>query len=158
MQTAARRPRGVLGGAILIAVGAVYLLLAVGFAHASATLFVALGLAFASAWFLGARQYVYLVPAGVLLGFGLGQLVPALLDLTGADSALIFFALLATGLVVVFLLAPERRWPLFPAALLALMAVLVSLGRTDLIPPIGYLVPLILIAVGGYLLIEQGGH
>ncbi len=55
MQTATRS-RGVLGGAILIAVGAVYLLLAVGFAHASATLFVALGLAFAAAYALGTRQ------------------------------------------------------------------------------------------------------
>ena len=156
----APRPRGVLGGAVLIAVGGVYLLLALGFAHAGSALFVALGLAFAAAWLLGTRQYVYLVPAGVLLGFGLGLFVPSVLGLSGSFAALIFFALLAAGLVAVFLVAPERRWPLIPAAFITLLALLVAFSRGDIIPAQAqaYLIPLILIAVGGYLLFEQRGH
>jgi len=49
----AGRPRGILGGTILIAVGVVYLLLAVGCQYAGSILFVALGLAFAAAWWIG---------------------------------------------------------------------------------------------------------
>jgi hypothetical protein len=153
----AGRPRGILGGTILIAVGFVYLLLAIGFPYAGSVLFVALGLAFAAAWWIGQRQYVYLVPAGVLLGFGLGLFVPSVLSVTGQYAALIFFAFLALGLVSVFLLAPSRRWPLIPAAIFAALAVIVSLGRGDVIPAqaLSYLVPLILIGVGAYLLVEQ---
>ena len=75
-------------------------------------------------------------------------------------AALVFFAFLALGLVAVFLLAPERRWPLIPAAIFAALAVTVSFGRGDLIPAqaLAYFVPLIVIAVGAYLLVEQRGH
>ncbi|TMC01838.1 MAG: hypothetical protein E6J35_10180, partial [Chloroflexi bacterium] len=68
--------RGILGGAILIAVGAPFLLQALGAANAPAYLFVALGAAFLAAWYVGTRQYVYMVPAAVLIGFGLGLLIP----------------------------------------------------------------------------------
>lgn len=154
------RPRGILGGAILIAVGAVYLLQALGFAHSGAALFIGLGAAFAAAYHLGARQYVYLVPAAVLVGFGLGLLVPSAMGLAGTAAALVFFAFLGAGLVMVFLLAPERRWPLVPAAFVGVLALLAWSGRADIIPPQAqaYLIPLILIAVGGYLLVEQRGH
>ncbi len=157
MQTAAR-PRGVLGGAILIAVGTVYLLLAVGFAHAGSALFVALGLAFAAAYALGTRQYVYLVPAAVLLGFGLGLFVPSVLGLPVDVGAPLFLALLAAGLAAVFVLAPDRRWPLIPAALVALIALAVAFGVQLPRDTLSYAIPLILIAVGAYLLVEQRGH
>ena len=61
--------RGILGGAILVAVGAPFLLQALGAANAPAYLFVALGAAFLAAWYVGTRQYVYMVPAAVLIGF-----------------------------------------------------------------------------------------
>lgn len=154
MQSAAR-PRGILGGAILVAVGVVYLLVALQYALASSVLFVALGLAFVAAYLVGTRPYVYLVPGCVLLGFGLGLYVPAVLGLTGQVAALLFLGLLALGLVAVFLLAPQRRWPLVPAAIVALLAVLVAFGRGDLVPSVTYLIPVVLIAAGGYLLIEQ---
>jgi hypothetical protein len=150
-------PRGVLGGSILIAVGVVYLLQAVGFPHPGSALFVALGLAFTTAYLAGPRPYVYLVPAGVLLGFGLGLLAPPILGVREPMSALIFFMFLGAGLMGVFVVAPERRWPLVPAAILAAFALLVASGRQDIIPGEAqiYLVPLILVAVGAYLLAEQ---
>lgn len=152
-----KSPRGVLGGSILIAVGVAYLLLAVGFPHAGSALFVALGLAFAAAYLVSGRPYVYLVPAGVLLGFGLGLIVPALLGVGEPFSALIFFLLLGAGLIGVFVVSPERRWPLVPAVILGAFALLVAAGREDLVPGQAqiYLVPLILVAVGAYLLSGQ---
>ncbi len=157
MQTVAR-PRGVVGGAVLIAVGVAYLLLAIGFQHALAMLFVAMGIAFAVAYVLGARQYVYLVPAGVLLGFGLGQLLPALFDIPDRFAAPVFLSFLALGLVAVYLLAPERRWPLVPALIIAAGAVAATFAVPMPRDTLAYAVPVIVIAVGAYLLVEQSGH
>ena len=146
-----------LGGSILIAVGVTYLLLAIGYEHAGSVLFVALGLAFLVAYLVGTRPYVYLVPAAVLLGFGLGLYVPELLGLSGQFDALVFFALLAAGFLAVFVAVPRRRWPLMPAAILGAVAVILAATGADVIPAAApsYLVPLILIAVGAYLLVEQ---
>src|SRR5947209_701761 len=74
-------PRGVIGGAVLLAVGAAFLLPPLGVPNAGAYLFVALGLAFGAAWWLGSKQFVYLVPAGVLIGFGLGLVMPTFFGL-----------------------------------------------------------------------------
>ncbi|OLC53864.1 MAG: hypothetical protein AUH85_13165 [Chloroflexi bacterium 13_1_40CM_4_68_4] len=146
-----------LGGSILIAVGVTYLLLAIGYEHAGSVLFVALGLAFLVAYLVGTRPYVYLVPAAVLLGFGLGLYGPELLGLSGQFDALVFFALLAAGFLAVFVAVPRRRWPLMPAAILGAVAVILAATGADVIPAAApsYLVPLILIAVGAYLLVEQ---
>src|SRR5205823_12147872 len=72
-------PRGVIGGAVLLAVGVAFLLAAIGFPQAEGGryLFLALGLAFAAAYALGPRQFVYLLPAGALTGLGVGPLIPA---------------------------------------------------------------------------------
>src|SRR5213594_5070566 len=96
--------RGILGGAVLLAIGLAFMVQAVGMPNAASYLFITLGLAFAAAWWTGTRQYVYLVPAGVLLGFGLGLVIPSVLGISGQYAALVFFAFLALGLVAVFLL------------------------------------------------------
>jgi hypothetical protein len=143
-----------LGGAILVAVGAPFLLQALNVPNASAYLFVALGLAFLSAWYVGARQYVYIVPAAVMIAFGLGLVIPTWLPLPAETAAPIFLASLAIALAVVFILHPERRALLIPAALLAIVAVLDLFG---LHLPQGlqpFFVPVVLIAVGMYLLVE----
>ena len=154
------RRRGVLGGAVLLACGAAFLLPPLGIPNAGAYLFIALGLAFAAAWWLGARQYVYLAPAGVLIGFGLGLVVPALLDLPPEISGPVFLATLALGLAAVFVLAPQRRLPLAPAAVLGAVALASVLLRIDLVPAElqPYFVPIILIVVGLYLLVEPSGR
>ena len=152
--------RGILGGAILVAIGVPFLLQAVNVPNASAYLFVTLGLAFLAAWYLGTRQYVYLVPAAVLIAFGLGLVVPTWLPLAAETAAPIFLGSLALGLLAVFIAHPDRRVMLVPAAVLAVVA-LADLFLHVQIVPSGlqpFFVPIVLIAVGVYLLVEPRGH
>jgi hypothetical protein len=152
-----RGRRGILGGSVLIAVGVPFLLQAVGVPNASAYLFLALGLAFGAAWFLGTRQYVYLVPAASLVTFGLGLVIPSWLSLSSDLAAPIFLGALAVGFFLVFVVEPHHPAPLIPAVLLALVALLTLFGRGDLLP--GWFqpmfVPLLFIALGVYLLLER---
>ena len=147
--------RGILGGSILVAVGAPFLLQALSVANASAYLFVALGVAFLAAWYLGARQYVYMVPAAVLIGFGLGLVIPTWLPLPTEAAAPIFLGSLAVALAVVFLLYPDHRGLLVPAGLLAVVAIadMVGLHLPREMQP--FFVPIVLIAVGVYMLLER---
>lgn len=147
--------RGILGGAVLVAVGAPFLLQALNVANSSAFLFVALGIAFLAAWFVGTRQYVYIVPAAVLIGFGLGLVIPTWLPLPEGAAAPIFLGSLAVALAVVFLLYPSHRGLLIPAGLLALVAIadVVGLQLPQELQP--FFVPIVLIAVGVYMLVER---
>src|SRR6266566_110922 len=150
--------RGILGGAVLLAIGGAFLLPPLGVPNAGAYLFVALGLAFAAAWCVGARQYVYLVPACVLIGFGLGLVIPTLFSLAPDMAGPVFLLTLAGGLVAVSLLAPIRRAPLLLAGVLAVVAIADVFLQIDLVPLAlqPYFVPVVLIIVGLYLLVEQG--
>jgi hypothetical protein len=160
MTAAAAPRRGILGGAVLLAIGGAFLLPPLGVPNAGAYLFVALGLAFAAAWWVGARQYVYLVPACVLVGFGLGLVVPALFDLPPDAAGPAFLGMLAAGLGVVFILAPARRAPLLLAGVLAIVAIADLFLHIDLVPLAlqPYFVPVVLIIVGLYLLVEPRAH
>jgi hypothetical protein len=157
MRAAPAPRRGVLGGAVLIAVGLPFLLQAIGVASASAYLFLALGLAFGLSWWRGTRPYVYLVPAAALISFGLGLLVPTWFAISNDLAAPIFLGALAAGFFVVFVSTPTRPAPLVPAVLLAITALLTLYGRGDLMPtwfqPM--FVPLLFIALGVYLLVEK---
>jgi len=148
--------RGILGGAVLLAIGVAFLLPPLGVANAGAYLFVALGIAFAAAWWVGARQYVYLVPACVLIGFGLGLVIPTVLGLSADTAGPVFLGMLAAGLVAVFLLAPSRRAPLLLAGVLAVVAIADLFLQIDLVPVAlqPYFVPVVLIVVAIYLLVE----
>ena len=150
-----RRRRGILGGAVLIAVGITYLLPTLGVPNATSYLFLALGAAFASAYFTGFSPYVYLVPAATLISFGTGLLIPGWLNLPGETVAPIFLASLTVGLVGVFVIRPQRRWPLVPAAILGVVTLAEIFRLATIIPPglQPLFVPLILIAVGGYLIL-----
>ncbi len=147
--------RGILGGSILVAVGAPFLLQALGAANAPAYLFVALGLAFLAAWYVGTRQYVYMVPAAVLIGFGLGLLIPTWVSLPADLAAPIFLGSLAVALAIVFVMYREHRGLLVPAGLLALVAIahIVGLDLPEGLQP--FFVPIVLIAVGVYMLVER---
>lgn len=150
-----RRRRGVLGGAVLIAVGITYLLPTLGVPNATSYLFLALGAAFASAYFTGFNPYVYLVPAATLMSFGTGLLIPGWLGLPPETVAPIFLASLTVGLVGVFVIRPNRRWPLVPAAILGVVTLAEIFRVATIIPPglQPLFVPAILIAVGGYLIL-----
>ena len=147
--------RGILGGSILVAVGAPFFLQALNVANASAYLFVALGIAFLAAWYVGTRQYVYMVPAAVLIGFGLGLIIPSWLPLPAEAAAPIFLGSLAVALAIVFLFYPDHRGLLVPAVLLALVAIadVVGLHLPEATQP--FFVPIVLIAVGVYMLVER---
>ena len=152
--------RGILGGAVLVAIGLAFMLQAVGLPNAASYLFITLGIAFTAAWWTGTRQYVYLVPAGVLLGFGLGLVIPTWLGLSAETAAPIFLGTLAAGLVAVFLLAPDRPLPLVIAGIVMLVTLVQLFLRIDLVPPMAqpFFVPVILIVVGAYLLVEPRTH
>jgi hypothetical protein len=153
--------RGILGGAILVAVGAPFLFQALApylnlsFSNAGAYLILALGVAFLAAWYVGTRQYVYIVPAAVLLGFGLGLVIPTWLPLPADAAAPIFLGSLAVGLAIAFMLYTDHRGLLIPAGLLALVAIaeVVGLHLPDELQP--FFVPIVLIAVGAYMLLER---
>jgi hypothetical protein len=144
----------VLGGLVVFAVGFAFLMPALRIPNAGPILFLALGGAFAAAYWLGYRQFVYLVPAAVMIGLGVGLLLPAMFEL-GRLAAPIFFGALAASFVIVTLLAPERRWPLVPAAPLAVIAVAGVIGGVDILPGLQpFIHAVVLMLVGGYLLIE----
>ena len=147
--------RGILGGSILVAVGAPFLLQALGIANSSAFLFIALGVAFLAAWYVGTRQYVYMVPAAVLIGFGLGLVIPTWLPLPETAAPPIFLASLAVALAVVFVRYREHPGLLVPAGLLALVAIadVFGLHLPQEMQP--FFVPIVLIAVGVYMLAER---
>ena len=147
--------RGILGGSILVGVGAPFLLQALGAANAPAYLFVALGLAFLAAWYVGTRQYVYMVPAAVLIGFGLGLLIPTWVSLPADLAAPIFLGSLAVALTIVFVMYREHRGLLVAVGLLALVAIahIVGLDLPEALQP--FFVPIVLIAVGVYMLVER---
>lgn len=148
------RRRGVLGGLVVFAVGFAFVLPALRIQNAGPVLFLALGGAFAAAYVLGYRQFVYLVPAAILIGLGVGLLVPAMFDL-GRAAAGVFYGALAAAFLVVTILAPDHRWPLVPAVALVTFAVLGVVGGVDILPGVQpFLMPVVLMLVGGYLLIE----
>ena len=149
-----RRRRGILGGAVLVAVGLTYLLPTLGVPDATSYLFLALGAAFAVAYLMGLNPYVYLVPAAILISFGTGLLVPGWLGLPEETLAPIFLASLTVGLAAVFVIRPQRRWPLIPAAIIGLVALAEMFRIADIIPPgvQPLFVPVILIGVGAYLI------
>ena len=147
--------RGIVGGSVLVALGVWSLAQALQIPNSGAYLFGALGIAFLAAWYVGTRQYVYMVPAAILLGFGLGILIPGWLSLPAELEASIFLGALAVALVIVFLIYRQHRGLLVPAALLAIVAAADQFGvpLPSAVQP--YFVPLILLAVGIYMLAER---
>ncbi|HEY8808225.1 MAG TPA: hypothetical protein VIN70_11665 [Candidatus Limnocylindria bacterium] len=151
--------RGILGGAVLLAVGFGVLLQAMGTADAGAYLFLFLGIAFALAYVAGTQQFVYLVPAATMIGFGLGLIIPTAFGL-GDQASGIFLASLAIAFVVIYLLAPSRRIPLLVGAVIGVVALADIFTTIPVVPDAlkPYFVPIILIITGAYLILEPRTH
>ncbi len=149
------RPRGVLGGLVVVAMGVPFILQPLGVPNAASYLFVAMGAAFLISY-VRSRQYVYLIPMVTLIAFGVALLLPTWFVLRPEAVAPAFVGVLALGFLVAFALSPDRRWPLVPAALLGVVAATRLLAGVSPIPAFlePFLVPLVLVAVGVYLLIE----
>lgn len=150
-----RRRRGVLGGLVVMAVGSAFFLPALGVANASSYLFLALGFAFAIAYWQSLTPYVYLIPATTLLGLGLGLLIPEWFALPNELASVVFFATLAVGFASAYLIRPHRYWPLIPAAVIGLVAVAELFGAGTIIPTTvqPFFVPIVLLGVGAYLIV-----
>ena len=152
----APRRRGVLGGLVVIALGVPFVLQPLGVPNAASYLFIAMGAAFLISYLRG-RQYVYLIPMVTLVSFGVALLLPTWIAMRPESAAPAFVGVIAIGFVVAFALAPQRRWPLVPAVLLGVVAAGRLVTGTSFIPASiePYLVPIVLIAVGIYLLAER---
>jgi hypothetical protein len=150
-----RRRRGVLGGLVLMAVGFAFFLPPLGVTNASSYLFLALGVAFAIAYWQSLTPYVYLIPAATLVGLGLGLLIPEWLSLPAEAASVVFLAALAVGFGAAYLIRPQRRWPLIPAAVMGIVAITELFGPGTIIPNAmqPFFVPLVLVGVGAYLIV-----
>lgn len=150
-----RRRRGVLGGLVVMAVGFAFFLPPLGVQNASAYLFLALGIAFAIAYWQSLTPYVYMIPASVLISLGLGLLVPDWLRLSNDNASVVFLASLAVGFAAAYLIRPQRRWPLVPAAIMGLVALAELIPAVTIIPGAvqPFFVPFALLGVGAYLII-----
>lgn len=140
---------------MILAIGATFLLQPLGVRNASNYLFITLGLAFLSAYLLGRRQFVYLMPAATLLAFGIGLLLPSWyppMDPRLAGPMLL--GAQAVGFVVVWAAVRDRWWPLVPAAIFGAVATADAFAGIAIIAPAAqpFFVPVMLIAVGAYLL------
>ena len=153
--TAAPRRRGVLGGLVVMALGVPFALQPLGVPGAASYLFVAMGAAFLISYARG-RQYVYLIPMVTLVSFGVAQLLPTWISMRPEAVAPAFVGVIAVGFVVSFALAPRHRWLLVPAVLLGAAAAGELVTGASLIPTSlePFLVPVVLIGVGAYLLAE----
>jgi hypothetical protein len=151
--------RGILGGTVLLAVGFAVLMQATGVADAGAYLFLFLGLAFALAYAAGTHQYVYLVPAATLIGFGLGLIFPTAFGLQAHASG-IFLGSPAIAVLVIYVLSPSRRIPLGVAAVIGVVALADTFTTIPVVPDAvkPYFVPVILIVTGAYLIWEPKTH
>ncbi len=152
------RRRGVLGGLVVIATGLPFVLQPLGVPNAASYLFLAMGLAFLLSYLRG-RQYVYLIPMVTLTSFGIALVLPGWIVMRPDAIAPVFVAVVALGFVAAVVLAPDRRWPLVPAGLLgAVAAVQLVTGWSPIPEPVQpLLVPLVLVGVGVYLLVEPQG-
>lgn len=147
--------RGVLGGLVVAALGVPFVLQPLGVPNAASYLFIAMGAAFLISYVRG-RQYVYLIPMVTLCSFGVALLLPTWIAMRPESAAPAFVGVIAVGFVVAFVVAPRHRWPLVPAVLLGIVAAGRFVTGTALIPaPLEpFLVPVVLIGVGAYLLAE----
>jgi CheY-like chemotaxis protein len=150
------RPRGVLGGLVVVAMGLPFVLQPLGVPNAASYLFLAMGIAFLISYLRG-HQYVYLIPMVTLTSFGVALLLPTWIVMRPETVAPAFVAIVALGFVSAFVLAPNRRWPLVPGALLGIVAATRLVTGSSPIPaPLEpFLVPVVLVGVGIYLLVER---
>jgi CheY-like chemotaxis protein len=151
----APRRRGVLGGLVVIALGVPFILQPLGVPNAASYLFISIGVAFLISYVRG-RQYVYLIPTVTLISFGVALLLPTWIAMRPESAAPAFVGVIAVGFMVAFAVAPQHRWPLVPAVLLGAVAAGRFVTGASLIPAglEPFLVPVVLIVVGAYLLAE----
>lgn len=106
------------------------------------------GLPFMVIYLSNHRHWWALIPGGVLLTLAIMNLVTGDGPLMGG---LFFLGLAITFGLVYILPKPSGRlkWALYPAGILLLMGLLITLGATNLL---GYVGPLAMLVIGGYVI------
>lgn len=118
-----------------------------------------LGVGFLAAYFW-TRNYGFLVPGSILTGIGLGILLTTTMDTAGDDAeAALFLVPLGLGFILIWVLdvlytRESNWWPLIPGGIIILVGLAVGIGGTalDLLELLGRWWPLILIAIGAWIL------
>jgi len=107
-----------------------------------------IGAAFGVVWYLDDRRWWALIPAGTLLSLAIVAFLDA--SLGGSHGAIFLLGLAATFFALTRLRVEAQPWAIFPAAALAVLGLLsITTGGR-------WLVPLVLIAIGGFLLMRSG--
>ena len=157
-----KRQSGVVGGAILISIGLFALLSQLVPVHWGLYFLPYLGLIFLLTGVL-ARRPGLLIPGGILAGIGAGSILvqSSLFALGQPATGGLFMLAFAAGWTVItaasYMIGKPMLWPLFPAAGLALFGAVLFAGQTGLqiLATFGYIWPVILIALGAYLIIRR---
>jgi hypothetical protein len=108
------------------------------------------GLPFLLIYISNHRHWWALLPGGVLLSIAVTQLIPDSPALIGG----IFFLGLAITFGLLYLLptpSGKLKWALYPAGILLLIGIFITLGATNLLAFVG---PLVLLAFGVYVIVR----
>jgi hypothetical protein len=116
-------------------------------------------------WGLAARHVVPLVPGGILLGLGVGIIVAQQLygNANSRESGGVIVIGLGGGFILITLLSrvvsPRLQvWPLVPGIILIALGAAVLIGGValEIVNVAGLVWPILLIAIGAYLLLQAG--
>jgi hypothetical protein len=110
-----------------------------------------IGAAFVLAWRDDVRRWWAVIPAGTLFSLAATALVDGTARGAAAGGSVFLFGLAATFFVLTRLPVHPQPWGIFPAGVLAVLA-FVTLTTSG-----GWLVPVLLIAVGAWMLFRPNG-
>jgi hypothetical protein len=153
-----RRSGGIIGGAILIAIGLLALL--EQFVHVNWGLYFLplLALVFLTAGIIERRPGM-LIPGGILAGIGAGAILVQSSLFHGVGDPVrggLFMITFAAGWAVItgasYLIGKLMLWPLIPAAIIGLFGVALL---ANIVPVFSYFWPVALIALGLFLILRR---